>query len=48
MFEVMARLKIREGELDGFKQQAAQVMRLARELDTKTVRYDWFIDARET
>jgi quinol monooxygenase YgiN len=48
MFEVMARLKIRNGELDGFKQQAAQVMRLARELDTKTVRYDWFIDARET
>jgi quinol monooxygenase YgiN len=48
MFEVTARLKIRDGELDGFKQQAAEVMRLARELDTKTVRYDWFIDARAT
>ena len=23
MFEVMARLKVRDGELDGFKQQAA-------------------------
>jgi quinol monooxygenase YgiN len=45
MFEVTARLKIREGELEGFKRQAAEVMRLARELDTKTLRYDWFISA---
>ena len=43
MFEVTARLKIRDGELEGFKQQAAEMMRLAREKDTKTVRYDWFI-----
>jgi quinol monooxygenase YgiN len=43
MFEVTARLKIHEGELDGFKQQAAEIMRLAREKDTKTLRYDWFI-----
>jgi quinol monooxygenase YgiN len=43
MFEVTARLKIREGQLEGFKRQAAEVMRLARELDTKTLRYDWFI-----
>jgi quinol monooxygenase YgiN len=43
MFEVTARLNIRDGELDGFKQQAAEVMRLARELDTKTLRYDWFL-----
>ena len=43
MFEVMARLKIREGELDGFKQQAVEVMKLAREQDTKTLRYDWFL-----
>ena len=48
MFEVMARLQIRAGKVDGFKQQAAEVMRLARELDTKTLRYDWFIDADET
>jgi len=48
MFEVMARLKIRDGELDGFKQRAAEVMRLAREQDTKTLRYDWFIAADET
>lgn len=43
MFEVTARLKIRDGELEGFKHQAAEVMRLTRENDTKTLRYDWFI-----
>jgi quinol monooxygenase YgiN len=45
MFEVTARLKINEGELDEFKRQAAEIMRLARELDTKTLRYDWFVSA---
>jgi quinol monooxygenase YgiN len=43
MFEVTARLKVREGQLDGFKRQAAEIMRLTSELDTKTVRYDWFL-----
>jgi quinol monooxygenase YgiN len=43
MFEVTARLKIRDGELDGFKEQAAEMMRQTREKDTKTLRYDWFI-----
>ena len=43
MFEVTARLKIRDGELEGFKQQAAEMMRVAKEKDTKTLRYDWFI-----
>jgi quinol monooxygenase YgiN len=43
MFEVTARLKIRDGELDGFKHQAGEMMRLTREKDTKTLRYDWFL-----
>jgi quinol monooxygenase YgiN len=43
MFEVSARLTVREGELDGFKQQAAEMMRQTREKDTKTLRYDWFL-----
>jgi quinol monooxygenase YgiN len=43
MFEVTARLKIRDGELGGFRQQAAEVMRQARENDTRTLRYDWFL-----
>jgi quinol monooxygenase YgiN len=43
MFEVTARLKIRDGELEGFRRQAAEMMRLTREKDTKTLRYDWFL-----
>ena len=43
MYAVTARLKVREGELEGFKDQAAEMMRLARERDTKTLRYDWFV-----
>ena len=43
MFEVMAQLKVRDGELDGFKRQAVEMMRQTRENDTKTLRYDWFL-----
>ena len=35
MFEVMARLKVRDGELDGFKQQAAEMMRQTREKERR-------------
>jgi hypothetical protein len=48
VFEVTARLKVREGQLEGFKRQAAEMMRLTQELDTKTVRYDWFLSADGT
>ena len=41
--EMTARLKVRPGELEGFKAQVAELMRLTREQDTKTIRYDWFI-----
>ena len=41
--EVHAHVKIRPGQLEGFKAQAAEIMRIAREQDTKTLRYDWFI-----
>ena len=43
MFEATARLKIRDGELEGFKKQAAEVMRLMRELDDPPLRYEWFL-----
>ncbi len=33
MFEVTARLQVREGELEGFKEQAAEMMRQTREKD---------------
>ena len=42
--EVHAHLKIRPGQLEGFKAQAAEIMRLTREQDTHTLRYDWFIN----
>jgi quinol monooxygenase YgiN len=41
--ELHAHLKIRPGQLEGFKAQAAEIMRITREQDTKTLRYDWFI-----
>ena len=43
MFEVMARLKIRAGELEGFRRQAAEMMKQTRAKDTKTLRYDWYL-----
>lgn len=48
MFEVTARMRIRDGGLDGFKQHAAQIMSLAREHDTQTIRYDWYVSADGT
>ena len=42
-FEVRARLRVRDGKLDGFKRQAAEVMRQAKEKDSGTVTYDWFL-----
>ena len=41
--ELHAHMKIRPGQLAGFTEQAAEMMRLTREKDTRTVRYDWFI-----
>jgi len=43
MFEATAELKIREGELEGFKQQAAEMMRQMQEQDERPLRYDWFL-----
>jgi quinol monooxygenase YgiN len=42
--ELHAHLKIRPGQLEGFKAQAAELVRLTREKDTQTLRYDWFIN----
>ena len=42
-FELHAHLKIRPGQLEGFKAKAAELIRITREQDTKTLRYDWFI-----
>ena len=47
-FEVRAQLKVREGKLEGFKQQAAEMMRVTRDRDTGTLAYDWFLSADGT
>lgn len=41
--ELHAHMKIRPGQLEGFKAQAAELIRITREQDTKTLRYDWFV-----
>src|SRR6266545_8004726 len=46
--ELHAHLKILPGQLEGFKAQAAEIMRLTREKDTHTIRYDWFINEAGT
>ena len=47
-FEVRARLKVRDGKLEEFKRQAAEMMRVTREQDTGTLAYDWFLSNDET
>jgi quinol monooxygenase YgiN len=42
-FEVRAQLKVREGQLEGFKRGAAEIMQLTKERDTGTLAYDWYI-----
>ena len=42
--EVIAHAKVREGQLEGFKAQAAEIIRVTREHDTHTLRCDWFIN----
>jgi quinol monooxygenase YgiN len=41
--EMSAHMKVRPGCLEGFKKQAAECIRITREQDTRTLRYDWFI-----
>jgi quinol monooxygenase YgiN len=42
--EVIAHAKVRPGQLEGFKAQAAEIVRLTREQDKDTLRCDWFIN----
>ena len=42
-FEVSARMKVRDGQLEGFKRQAAECVRQTKEKDTRTLRYDLFL-----
>jgi quinol monooxygenase YgiN len=47
-FEVSAHMSVRPGCLDGFKQQAAECIRITKEKDTRTLRYDWFLNSDGT
>lgn len=42
--EVVAHMRVRPGRLEAFKSHVADMVRVAREQDTKTLRYDWFLD----
>ena len=46
--EVIARAKVRPGQLEGVKAQAAEIVRVTREQDTHTLRCDWFINEDRT
>jgi quinol monooxygenase YgiN len=45
---IIARVKVRPGQLEGFTTQAAEILRLAQEKDTQTLRYDWFLNQDKT
>jgi quinol monooxygenase YgiN len=47
-FELSAHMTIRPGQLEGFKKQAAECIRITKEKDTHTLRYDWFISKEGT
>jgi hypothetical protein len=41
--ELSAHMTVRAGCLEGFKKQAAELVRITKEKDTRTLRYEWFI-----
>ena len=43
--ELSAHLTVRPGCLEGFKKQAAECLRITKEQDTRTLRYDWFLSS---
>jgi len=46
--QVSAKMKIREGMLEGFKRQATECIQQAKEKDPGTLQFDWFISTDET
>jgi hypothetical protein len=43
LLELSAHMTVRPGCLEGFKKQAAELIRITQEKDTHTLRYDWFL-----
>ena len=48
VLELGAHMTVRPGQLEGFKKQAAECIRITKEKDTHTLRYDWFLSLDET
>ena len=46
--ELSAHLTVRPGCLEDFKKQAVELVRITKEQDTRTLRYDWFLSADGT
>ena len=46
--ELSAHMTVRPGCLEGFKKQAAECIRITKEKDTRTLRYDWFLSSDGT
>ena len=46
--ELSAHMTVRPGCLEGFKKQAAELIRITKEKDTRTLRYDWFLSSDGT
>jgi quinol monooxygenase YgiN len=41
--ELCARLTVRPGQLEGFKAQVAEIVKVAHEQDIRTLRFDWYL-----
>jgi quinol monooxygenase YgiN len=46
--ELSAHMTVRPGCLEGFRKQAAELIRITKEKDTRTLRYDWFLSTDGT
>ena len=46
--QVSAKMEIRQGMLEGFKQRANECVRRVKERDPGTIQYDWFISSDNT
>jgi len=48
ILEMSAHMTVRPGRLEGFKKQAAELIQITKEKDTRTLRYDWFLSTDGT
>ena len=46
--QISAIIKIPEGKLEEFKQNALECIKQVKEKDTRTLKYDWFLNSDQT